>query len=93
MDEYTASQYVEFNVVKINRHGSRQHRIVGIDRDKIYNLPPQHCLGMNAASLLMVGRTKTVIRDHIMYSFRNIKNNGIASTKKAFKLIKHMKVK
>ena len=32
-----ASMYEEFPVVKINRRGARQHRILGIDQIKIYN--------------------------------------------------------
>ena len=36
--EQTASMYVEYKVVKVNRHGTRQERILGIDREKIYNL-------------------------------------------------------
>ena len=39
--EQTASMYVEYKVVKINRHGTRQERILGIDREKIYNLLPR----------------------------------------------------
>ena len=39
--EQTASMYVEYNVVKVNRHGTRQERILGIDREKIYNLLPR----------------------------------------------------
>ena len=50
MDEFNASQYTEYNVVKINRHGSRQQRILGVDRDKMYNLPQQNCLNFHDAS-------------------------------------------
>lgn len=40
-DEFSASMYKEFDVVKVNRHGFRQLRKMGIDRDKIYNLAPK----------------------------------------------------
>lgn len=39
--EQTASMYVEYNVVKVNRHGKKEQRILGIDREKIYNLLPR----------------------------------------------------
>ena len=39
--EQTASMYVEYDVVKINRYGKRQERVLGIDREKIYNLLPR----------------------------------------------------
>jgi hypothetical protein len=38
----------EFDVVKVNRHGFRQLRKMGIDRDKIYNLAPK--AGIDAGS-------------------------------------------
>ena len=66
MDEFAASRYVEYNVVKINRHGSRQQRVIGIDRDKVYNMPPQHCLGMTTAGLLTgaagLGEAKAMLK-------------------------------
>ena len=40
-NELTASRYTEYSVIKINRHGTRQARILGVDRDKVYNLPPR----------------------------------------------------
>lgn len=40
-NELTASRYTEYAVVKVNRHGTRQARILGVDRDKVYNLPPR----------------------------------------------------
>ena len=40
-NELTASRYTEYSVVKVNRHGTRQARILGVDRDKVYNLPPR----------------------------------------------------
>ncbi|QDZ20640.1 hypothetical protein HOP50_04g31620 [Chloropicon primus] len=39
--EQTASMYVEYNVVKFNRYGKKQERILGIDREQIYNLLPR----------------------------------------------------
>ena len=36
--DVTAAQYKEFSVVKINKHGKRQQRILGIDRERFYNL-------------------------------------------------------
>ena len=39
--EQTASMYVEYCVVKVNRHGTRQERTLGIDREQIYNLMPR----------------------------------------------------
>ena len=38
--EFTVSQYVEYDVVKINKYGMRQHRKLGIDREKLYNSAP-----------------------------------------------------
>ena len=40
-NELTASRYTEYSVVKVNRHGTRQARILGVDRDKVYTLPPR----------------------------------------------------
>ncbi|KAJ9469220.1 Ras-interacting protein RIP3 [Diplonema papillatum] len=37
-DEASASRYTEYNIIKINKFGSRQRRILGIDREKIYNM-------------------------------------------------------
>ena len=37
-DEASASRYTEYTVIKINKFGSRQARILGIDREKIYNM-------------------------------------------------------
>eukprot|EP01062_Namystynia_karyoxenos_P051926 TRINITY_DN4111_c2_g1_i1.p1 TRINITY_DN4111_c2_g1~~TRINITY_DN4111_c2_g1_i1.p1 ORF type:complete len:579 (+),score=192.49 TRINITY_DN4111_c2_g1_i1:98-1738(+) len=37
-DEAKASRYTEYDVVKINKYGSRQDRVLGVDRDKIYNM-------------------------------------------------------
>ena len=37
-DEASASRYTEYLVIKINKFGSRQLRILGVDREKIYNM-------------------------------------------------------
>eukprot|EP01059_Diplonema_ambulator_P019202 TRINITY_DN3205_c0_g3_i1.p1 TRINITY_DN3205_c0_g3~~TRINITY_DN3205_c0_g3_i1.p1 ORF type:complete len:518 (+),score=48.84 TRINITY_DN3205_c0_g3_i1:50-1555(+) len=37
-DEASASRYTEYQVVKINKFGLRQNRVLGIDREKIYNM-------------------------------------------------------
>ncbi len=47
--EQTASMYVEYRIVKINRHGTRQPRTLGIDREKIYNLLPRAEVNQKAA--------------------------------------------
>ena len=39
--EQTASMYVEYSVAKVNRWGKRQERVLGVDREKIYNLLPR----------------------------------------------------
>ena len=39
--EQTATMYVEYAVVKVNRYGKRQERVLGIDREQIYNLLPR----------------------------------------------------
>eukprot|EP00755_Sulcionema_specki_P008640 Sspe_Gene.41521::Locus_20079_Transcript_1_1_Confidence_1.000_Length_1750::g.41521::m.41521/K20410/MAPKAP1, SIN1; target of rapamycin complex 2 subunit MAPKAP1 len=39
-DEASASRYTEYKVIKINKYGARQERILGIDREKIYNSMP-----------------------------------------------------
>eukprot|EP01012_Entosiphon_sulcatum_P002465 TRINITY_DN1051_c0_g1_i1.p1 TRINITY_DN1051_c0_g1~~TRINITY_DN1051_c0_g1_i1.p1 ORF type:complete len:539 (-),score=106.06 TRINITY_DN1051_c0_g1_i1:862-2478(-) len=39
--EYDASKYQEFHVIKINKYGTRQERLLGIDREKIYNMLPK----------------------------------------------------
>ena len=36
--DMTALQYKEYTVIKINRHGTRQKRTMGIDGDRIYNI-------------------------------------------------------
>ena len=38
--DVTASRYKEYQVVKVNKRGVRQDRILGIDRQKIYNIAP-----------------------------------------------------
>eukprot|EP00002_Diphylleia_rotans_P025123 TRINITY_DN4974_c0_g1_i1.p1 TRINITY_DN4974_c0_g1~~TRINITY_DN4974_c0_g1_i1.p1 ORF type:complete len:501 (+),score=105.77 TRINITY_DN4974_c0_g1_i1:70-1572(+) len=43
--EFTASQYKEYDVYKTNKHGVRQERIMGIDREKIYNMLPKNANG------------------------------------------------
>ncbi|KAK3273601.1 hypothetical protein CYMTET_18167 [Cymbomonas tetramitiformis] len=49
--EHTASQYKEYEVIKVNRHGYRQLRIMGIDREKIYNIVhPSEVKGESAPS-------------------------------------------
>ena len=35
--DVTAARYKEFNVVKINKRGVRQERVLGIDRERFYN--------------------------------------------------------
>eukprot|EP00668_Euglena_longa_P046437 GGOE01062122.1.p1 GENE.GGOE01062122.1~~GGOE01062122.1.p1 ORF type:complete len:550 (-),score=185.26 GGOE01062122.1:462-1892(-) len=39
--EYDASKYQEFHVIKINKWGVRQPRILGMDRSTIYNMMPK----------------------------------------------------
>eukprot|EP01006_Ploeotia_vitrea_P006877 TRINITY_DN15131_c0_g1_i1.p1 TRINITY_DN15131_c0_g1~~TRINITY_DN15131_c0_g1_i1.p1 ORF type:complete len:524 (+),score=95.90 TRINITY_DN15131_c0_g1_i1:24-1595(+) len=39
--EYEASKYQQFLVTKINKYGTRQERLLGIDREKIYNMMPK----------------------------------------------------
>ena len=39
--EQTASMYVEYSVAKVNMWGKRQERVLGVDREKIYNLLPR----------------------------------------------------
>eukprot|EP00004_Rigifila_ramosa_P008583 TRINITY_DN1983_c0_g1_i4.p1 TRINITY_DN1983_c0_g1~~TRINITY_DN1983_c0_g1_i4.p1 ORF type:complete len:457 (+),score=128.68 TRINITY_DN1983_c0_g1_i4:452-1822(+) len=46
MSEFTASQYKEYEVTKINKHGTHQLRIMGIDREKIYNNMPRQANGL-----------------------------------------------
>jgi hypothetical protein len=38
MTDIAALQYREFEVIKINKHNSRDHRVMGIDGERIYNL-------------------------------------------------------
>eukprot|EP01027_Heterolobosea_sp_BB2_P009512 GEZU01014007.1.p1 GENE.GEZU01014007.1~~GEZU01014007.1.p1 ORF type:complete len:256 (-),score=103.62 GEZU01014007.1:118-885(-) len=37
----TASQYKEFEVIKVNKYSQRQERILGINKDKLYNMIPK----------------------------------------------------
>jgi len=39
--EYDASKYQEFHVIKINKWGVRQPRILGVDRSTVYNMMPK----------------------------------------------------
>eukprot|EP00762_Andalucia_godoyi_P006954 ANDGO_08306.mRNA.1 Ras-interacting protein RIP3 len=39
--EFTASQYSEYRVVKVNKYGQHQERRLGIDRDNLYNMVPK----------------------------------------------------
>ena len=41
------------NCPQVNRHGTREQRVVGIDRDKMYNMRQQHALGVTVASMIM----------------------------------------
>eukprot|EP00824_Muranothrix_gubernata_P018183 TRINITY_DN37100_c0_g1_i1.p1 TRINITY_DN37100_c0_g1~~TRINITY_DN37100_c0_g1_i1.p1 ORF type:complete len:576 (-),score=110.48 TRINITY_DN37100_c0_g1_i1:63-1790(-) len=43
--EVTAGQYTEYDVIKVNRKGKAQDRVLAIDRDKLYNLKRQGSLG------------------------------------------------
>ena len=47
--EFTAGQYKEYDVIKENQHGVKQHRIMGIDREKIYNMLPKQQTGFLGA--------------------------------------------
>lgn len=47
--EFTAGQYKEYEVIKENQHGVKQGRIMGIDREKIYNLLPKQQTGFLGA--------------------------------------------
>lgn len=47
--EFSASQYKEFLVIKTNKHGVRQERIMGVDRDRIYNMLPKTANGFLGA--------------------------------------------
>ncbi|KAJ4462742.1 hypothetical protein PAPYR_759 [Paratrimastix pyriformis] len=40
--EVTASQYKEYTVIKINKYGLRQERVLGLDCDKVYNIVAKH---------------------------------------------------
>lgn len=46
-DILTASRYTEYSVIKINRHGQAQPRILGVDHDRIYN---EHARGQSGPS-------------------------------------------
>lgn len=48
MDEEEARAYQQFDVVKINKFGVRQQRIIGVDGERVYNMRP----------LSEVGKTK-----------------------------------
>lgn len=39
VDEVSAGRYKEYPVIKINRYGTRQRRIMAIDSERVYNLP------------------------------------------------------
>eukprot|EP01086_Lenisia_limosa_P017988 TRINITY_DN952_c0_g1_i5.p1 TRINITY_DN952_c0_g1~~TRINITY_DN952_c0_g1_i5.p1 ORF type:complete len:380 (-),score=43.82 TRINITY_DN952_c0_g1_i5:31-1170(-) len=41
----SASQYKEYDVVKVNKFGISQNRVMGIDGNSIYNLLPKHLRG------------------------------------------------
>ena len=67
--ELTASNYVEYDIVKVNRHGTKQRRILGVDRDKIYNLQPKNGkkvrqMSITAATLLDPQDVETKRRFH-----------------------------
>ena len=51
--EYTASQYKEFLVIKINKWGHKQQRVMGIDKDRITNSIP----AKNATTFLGMQRS------------------------------------
>lgn len=40
-NDFTASAYQEFDVIKINKYNSKQERVLGIDRYHIYNDLPK----------------------------------------------------
>ena len=50
MDEMKVAAYVEYDVVKLNRHGTRQPRVLAVDRDRVYNLPPRKLVSHDALS-------------------------------------------
>lgn len=50
---YVSSYVVRVNRLQVNRHGTREQRVVGIDRDKMYNMRQQHALGVTVASMIM----------------------------------------
>ena len=41
-NDFTAGQYQEFEVIKINKFNSKQERLLGIDRYHIYNDMPRN---------------------------------------------------
>jgi len=44
-----ATQYKVYEVIKINKYGHRQERVMGIERDKIYNQIPKRALGYSSS--------------------------------------------
>ena len=48
--DVTAAQYKEYRVTKINKRGARQQRVLGIDRERFYNLSHSREDGQVASS-------------------------------------------
>jgi hypothetical protein len=45
LDEEEAKAYQQFEVVKINKFGTRQQRVLGVDSERVYNMRPTSEMG------------------------------------------------
>ena len=72
-----ASRYAEYNVIKVNHRGTRQARVLGIDRERFYNMatgmdaPKDGTKGIGAAILRGVGLQSS---DGTKRPYRNIRD-------------------
>jgi len=58
------AQYVQYSVIKINKYGKRQERIMGIDSERITNcLPPNSKAGKTHTPFRLIS---TVVRAYVM---------------------------
>merc|ERR1712107_13399 len=48
--EFTAIMYKEYALIKINKAGKRQARVLGIDGDRLHNKTPQQAAGRRRTS-------------------------------------------
>eukprot|EP00792_Barthelona_sp_PAP020_P002471 TRINITY_DN13971_c0_g1_i1.p1 TRINITY_DN13971_c0_g1~~TRINITY_DN13971_c0_g1_i1.p1 ORF type:complete len:538 (+),score=106.05 TRINITY_DN13971_c0_g1_i1:49-1662(+) len=73
-NEITATQYEEFPVIKINRYGTRQERIMGIDGHKVHNI-----IGKSSQILFLKLSKRPKTAAHFLRDIIKIRTNSVVS--------------